>query len=235
MRSVRSTSLVASILFVLASDAWATRSIRVAFDDWSEAQPIGSAACPGTTAGSSVIHWNGFVLVGSEDPLYLTDAYCQTTLAGEFDENSFNGEDSPVLRRLVGINADQRVTAIRYTFLDRNRFDPDKQGFQWVIYSFPGVELVGLNNSANFALTAGSYIAREDDESNPYWNAEWYPNGEYECFIRGSSSWGPFSDTTQLTDSYYQFSAEYDFGPSYRGNPCVGKLTGAFSNSFENP
>ncbi len=234
MRKIPTGKLIALALLVVAGDAGAgQRSVRIAFDDWSAAQPIGSAACPGTTAGSTAVNWNGFLLVGSEDPKYLADAYCQTSLADVFNEDSFNGEDSPVLRRLVGINGENRVTAIRYTFLDRNRFDTTKEGYQWVVYSFPGVRLIGLNSSPNYALTADTHIGHQDDSSSIYWSADLYPDGEYLCIIPSGQPSYYWSQGT-LVDSIWQFSAQDDFS-TYNQNDCVKKLTGAYANSFEDP
>lgn len=235
MRKIPSSNLIALALMLLAGSGTASagRAVRIAFDDWSEAQPIGSPACPGTTAGSTVVNWNGFLLVGSDDPKYLTDAYCQTSLAGEFDENSFNGENSAVVGRLVGINGENRVTAIRYTFLDRDRFDAEKEGYQWVVYSFPDVRLIGLNSSANYALTPDTHIAHEIDSSSIYWSADQYPDGEYLCIIpSGQPSY--YWSQGALVDSIWQFSAQDDFS-AYNQNGCVKKLTGAYANSFEDP
>jgi len=209
------------------------RPIRVDFGDWSPAQAIGSAACPGTTAGSTIVIWKDYYLVGSEDTKYLADAYCQTALAGDFDRASFNGEDSPYISRLVGLNTDNRVKAIRYTFLDGNRFSTTKQGYQWVIYSFPGVELIGLNASAGFPLTADSRITYQNIGNSPFWSADQYPDGQYLCFVYGSGS-GGFGGNYIISDNSYQFSAKDDLNPSNR-NDCVARLTGVYANSFEDP
>jgi hypothetical protein len=228
---VKSVAFLAMLLLAEACLA-RSRGVRVDFgEEWSSAQPIGSAACPGTTSGSTIVAWNSYYLVGSEDTKYLADAYCQTTQAGEFNGSGISSEDSPYLSRLVGLNSDDRVTAIRYTFLDRSRFDEAKQGFQWVVYSFPGAKLIGFNSSDGFPLTAATRITQYSPEGDAYWSADQYPNGEYYCLL-GSGSSGSFSGSYIVVDEAWQFSAENDFTPSYQ-NACVRQLTGAFSDSFE--
>lgn len=235
MRGISASRLLAILLLLPASTSEAgNRGIRVDFGDWSPAQPIGSGACPGTTAGSQMVNWNGYLLMGSVDPKYLVDAYCQTTLAAEFDANSFNGEDSPYISRLVGLNSDNRVTGIRYTFLDSDRFSQNKQGYQWVIYLFPSVRLIGFNNSEGFELTSATYISHVVDDSYRYWNGADNANGDYLCLLPSSQPSYNWNEGT-IVDTTSQFSAEYDFGPGYNQNRCIAALTGPFSSSFEDP
>src|SRR6185369_8725167 len=139
-------------LVLIASDAAADRrGVRVdGGNGWTQFS-IGTAGCPGTTAGPNVA--NTFVLrpgitfSGRGNTAYLFDDYCQVAQVGTLTSANYIYFDEPDLSRLFGTNPGNAITGIRYAFLDQHLFD-SPTGFQWGFYTFPGnvvvVALYGL-------------------------------------------------------------------------------------------
>ena len=144
-----------SLLLVSLDTEAARRAIRVEFNEWDEAQNIGSVDCPGSDAHSTEVLWNGIRFSGAGDPVYLIESYCQHSFNYEGDdfgawvnEDYFNQEfvNEPGLADLFGPNkTEPLITAIRYTYLDGDRDELDTNGFQWAFYFFPGgITIVAL-------------------------------------------------------------------------------------------
>lgn len=180
--------VIALALSLFTLDAHAgRRSLRVEFQAWEEGQTIPGAECPGTVALSVIVDWNGFTFAGVDDAVYLADTYCQE--AFPYDEFAFEDEylnslifpeDEAALASLIGENTDNSVTAIRYSFLDGDRFG-EPGGFQWVFYHFPNdTTIVGLYGLVDAVLGSNSYIRQGN---TVLWQGDVDGfNGEYFCF-----------------------------------------------------
>lgn len=166
------------------------RSLRIDFGDWTEGFTLGTADCPGSSPGSPSVFWSGiqFNSGSSVDGAYSVDEYCQQSLE-TFSEDSLFFEDDAGLADKVGPNDDpdplNRVTGIRFTFLDRDRFsqDPLPTGYQWEFYFFPGNEtLVRLNGEVPIpgGVDFSPFI---QDGVEIIWDSEVSGyDGEYWCF-----------------------------------------------------
>ena len=172
----------ALLAHALDADA-ARRGIRIdGFGSWDEFA-IGSPGCPGTTPGETTLVWNSFMFSGRDDDAHLFDTYCQEPAPGTLNSGDFSYPDETGLVELIGANPDDAITALRYSFLDRPRFDfkEPATGFQWTFYFFPtGVTLVGLYGLDEVWLDHRSYISDGwtmiwDGTGNNY-------DGEYFCF-----------------------------------------------------
>ncbi|MEP6880444.1 MAG: hypothetical protein ABI866_00555 [Dokdonella sp.] len=197
-------SLILALL-LLATDALAARrGLRVdGFGDtwalYEGANGIGSANCPGTTAGSgaanTLISKLGFTFSGRASTAYLVDDYCQVANPGTLTSANYFYADEAGLSSLFGNNPGNAITGIRYAFFDRPRFDFDTPatGFQWAFYTFPsGVTVATLYGLQTVTLTNTSYI------SGSVWSGQNGYNGEYYCFRNNVyiGSWnGLLSDT----------------------------------------
>jgi len=187
---------VSTVLAALSCSAWADRrAIRVdgfgdtwtTFDGKNGDPPgIGSANCPGTTAGASsgntLIQLIGAVFSGRQSTAYLVDDYCQVALPGTLTSQNYFYADEPGLARLFGDNPGNQITAIRYAMFDQDRFNftTPPTGFQWGFYSFPsGTTIVGLYGLQSVTLTINTYIIV--GATNIFNGANGY-NGEYFCF-----------------------------------------------------
>jgi hypothetical protein len=171
-------------LGLLATDAAADRrGTRVdGFgDQWTEFA-VGTAGCPGTIAGNTILARFGGMFSGRNLPAYLTDDYCQSAEPGTLTSTNFTYIDEPGLNALFGPNPGNGMKAIRYSYLDRPRFDFDNPatGFQWTLYYFPSrITVVGLYGLVNVTLTSTSFITQS---GNTLWNGANGFNGEYFCF-----------------------------------------------------
>ena len=203
-------SLILALVLVLG-DAWAARrGVRVdgfgdtwATFDGANGNPagIGSANCPGTTAGSSaantLVSKLGFTFAGFANTAYLVDDYCQVALAGTLTSTNYYYADEAGLASLFGTNPGNAITGIRYSFFDQSRFnfDTPPTGFQWAFYTFPsGVTVATLYGLETVTLGSSSYIG------GPVivWSGLNGYNGEYFCFRSNQyiGSWnGLLSDT----------------------------------------
>lgn len=180
---------VLCLLFCLLSSTVAEasrRAIRVdGFGNW-DLHDIPSPECPGTAAASTLVLWNGYVFSGRDTPAHLTDTYCQIPVPDSLTEASFFYPDETGLASLIGDNGANLVTAIRYAFLDRDRFDVDQPatGFQWTFYRFEAGDtdttIVGLYGLGSVTLGSSSYIAFGPTR---LWDAsiDGY-DGQYFCF-----------------------------------------------------
>lgn len=170
------------VLLAPSLDADARRGVRVDEGAWTDAIDIPSPDCPGAADGSTLVTWRAHVFSGRDDAAHLFDTYCQTTLPGQFDSNALFDPSEAVLAQMVGENLDDRVTAIRYSFLDGVPFD-DATGFQWAFYQFPFgggiVALYGFDDPP-IVLDDRSYILRDHTR---YWDGarDGY-EGEFFCF-----------------------------------------------------
>lgn len=136
------------------------------------------------------VTWAGISFKGLECGL-LVDAYCEETISGDFNEQSF-GDDELGLAALVGANTNGAIFGARWSVLSVDRFDAQTIGYgghQWAFYFFPGditiVALYGLINQTggNIRLTSGSFIR---DATNTYWQGSTDGfAGEYFCFRSG--------------------------------------------------
>jgi len=175
--------LSAGLLLACAASA-EKRSIRVDNSANWTTNSIGSGACTGTAAASTLINtltytFSGRANTGTEN--YGTNDYCEVALTGTLNRNDYFHDDETGLRELFGKGVG--VTGIRYDFLDNSAiFSAD--GFQWAFYTFPsGVTLVtlyGLDGSINNIVPdATSYIKKG---TTTVWSGSNGYNGEYFCF-----------------------------------------------------
>ncbi len=206
------------MLGALVSDAFAgRRSLRIDFGDWIE-EPCLEL---GFGRDGLLVKWMGFVFSGLDDPAYLFDTYCQTTDPDFFSGASFDPIDEPGMAQLVGSNSDGAITGVRFSFLDRDRFDAQSDnegGFQWAFYFFPdATTIVALNGliEAQFAvLTAGSFISEPanacadgdcvyrqgfEDSVNVWQGDVDGFDGEYFCFA-GNQYLGTWDGAASGTD-----------------------------------
>jgi len=190
--------VISALLLAIASDELsARRSLRIAFDAWSEAFPLGSPLCPGTTLPKGSVLVDGppfntlFEFSGDQGTTYLADAFCQVSIPyseGLGTDEYLNEESFPPdeagLSGHIGPNTDNAVTAIRYTFLDRNRFseNPPPTGFQWAFYFFPDdVVVVALYGLQDVTLSGDHHFIRWGNFDA--WNGERDGfNGDHFCF-----------------------------------------------------
>lgn len=206
-------SLVFLLCVAIATDAFgARRGVRIDFGtEWQGEAAIGSAGCPGTTSGSTVLVRGGITWSGRDDDAHLFDAYCQVSTPDQWGESSFFGQE-PGLASLVGPNDDNAVQATRYSFLDADRFD-SPTGFQWIFYDFPnGVTFVGLYGLVETVLDNLSYI---DAGDTFLWRGTDGYDGEYFCFHDGA----------------YVGTWAGDIGNDPAG--CLAPLQDVFSDGFE--
>ena len=183
--------IVLLLLFLASTDAQAgRRSLRVDFGAWTEdGFAIGSADCPGTTVSSSGVSWQGFRFEADPfvpDEQYLVDSYCQTVAQYEDGLEDFeylNSEiffdDEAGLAAKVGTNTGLfPVEAIRYTFLDGDRFESETRGYQFAFYFFPnGITLATVYGDWTSSTAVDVTI---HDGGQFIWNGPY--DGEYFCF-----------------------------------------------------
>lgn len=191
MQQFNTILIVLSLLLLTSTDTQAARrSLRVDFGAWTEGGfAIGSADCPGTDASSSDVRWEGTTF--KADPFvpherYLVDSYCQTAARyqdGMEDFEYLNSatffDDEAGLAAKVGPNTGPSpVEAIRYTYLNGDRFEPETRGYQFAFYSFPnGVTLATIYGT----WTSSTYIDVTIHDGNQFiWNGPY--DGEYFCF-----------------------------------------------------
>jgi hypothetical protein len=206
-------ALPALVLALAAGEADASRrALRIDFGGEWTTEALGTPQCAGTSATDTLVDFGGFVFSGREDAAYLADAYCQLSVDGVFSGSSFF--DEPGLQALIGDNTDNAVTAIRYAYLDADRFGaPAPEGFQWGFYFFPdGLTVVGLYGLVDVALTATSYITQG---ATLRWNGTMGHDGEYFCIQDGA--WLGTWDGT-LADA---------------GSACLLALQRVFGDGFE--
>lgn len=151
-----------------------------------------NVTCFGWEEGSTLLLGpQGYVFSGRDDPVHLTNTYCQIPQPGTLTQAEI-GAQEPSLAVMVGDNPGDRVTAIRYSLLDgdENDFKNPPSGFQWMFFYFPqGGTIVGLYGFENTTLDDRSYIAQNGVR---YWDAarDGY-EGEYFCFegLRYVGTW----------------------------------------------
>ena len=207
-----SSFALAALLAVAALPAQAgNRSIRVdGFGDWDEFA-IGSAGCPGTSAGSTLLLAFGYTFSGRNYASFLTDDYCQVPHAGALSQTNYYYADEAALASLFGDGSG--MSGVRYSFFDRPRFDFQNPptGFQWTVFNFPtGISIVGLYGLQNVTLDSASYIT-----PGVWTGAGAIYDGRYFCF-RGTSYLGSWNGT--LGDT---------------GSPCLKAADRLFRSGFE--
>lgn len=188
-------------------------------DSWREFA-IGSAGCPGTTAGSTadatLVRQLGFTFSGRASTAFLVDDYCQVAQPGTLTQTNYTYADEQGLAALFGDNPGDAITGIRYSMFDRERFDFETPptGFQWAFYSFPaGVTFVALYGLESTALDDTSYVKLG---ANFVWKGSDGYDGQYFCFGEGRylGSWNGDLDDT--------------------GSPCLRALSGIiFEDGFD--
>lgn len=153
------------LLLLCAGDAVAQRAIRVdGFGTWTTYDTAPQAACPGWSEGSTLLLGPGYIFSGRDNPIHLTDSYCQVPTPGTLTQASFFYPDETALAQMIGANPNDRVTAKRYSLLDRPRFDFDNppNGFQWTFYYFPdGGTIVGLYGAGTLFVDSTTYITKD--------------------------------------------------------------------------
>lgn len=194
MRIILIFLLAVALLGLGIQDAEAgRRSIRIDFDAWSDEFAIGSGDCPGSSAASDTIVWNGISFIGSSFSLYNVYEYCQTIAtyeeflgADEYLNEDIFFDDETGLAAKIGANQDEPfITAIRYTFLNGGPFEEDTEGFQWAFYFFPnGVTLVTIYGE--IPIDPDKFDPWITDGDKIFWDAlESGYDGEYFCFDNG--------------------------------------------------
>jgi hypothetical protein len=210
--SIRFKLILVLGLALMATDASAgRRGVRVDSDtSWTQFA-IGSAGCPGTTAGATaantLVQRLGFTFSGRANTAYLVNDYCQVALAGTLTTANYFQPDERDLARLFGDNPNA-IAGIRYSILD-NADLFSATGFQWGFYTFPtGVTVVGLYGLQTLTLDNTSSI------SSSVWNGQNGYSGQYFCFQNGAyiGSWNALTDTN---------------------NACLHALGVVFVNGFE--
>jgi len=181
-------------LALIATDAWpGPRSVRVdSPTNWTQFA-IGSAGCPGTTAGAAaantLVQRLGFTFSGRENTAYLVKDYCEVALAGTLTTTNYFQPDETDLAHLFG-NDPNAIAGIRFSLLDQSDLF-SATGFQWGFYTFPtGVTVVALYGFESLALDSTSYI------SGSVWNGQNGYSGQYFCFQNGGyiGSWIALTD-----------------------------------------
>jgi len=200
MRARFVTAIIAIVMLVAALDAHAARrSLRVAFgEDWGDALPLGPPDCPGAAGIVADVLRLGMQFSGDQGSTFVVDTYCQVAapfVEGETGEFSYLNEvvippDEAGLAAKIGSNTNNAVTAIRYTFLDCDRFncidiegrEPD--GFQWAFYFFPGnITIVALYGLQGVPLSTNHHFIYDFSLGVDHWNGERDGfDGEYFCF-----------------------------------------------------
>lgn len=175
------------------------RSLRIDFGDWTQSFELGTANCPGSAPGSPSVFWSGIQFSGGSSGTYSVDEYCQQALEFDpknpgdpfFNENSLFSPGDEGLADKVGPNnsstPSNNVTANRFTFLDRGRFetDPPPTGYQWEFYFFPGnITLVRLNGE--IPVPGPDFSPFIDDDGELIFDGELSGyDGDYWCFSNG--------------------------------------------------
>lgn len=188
-------------------------------DSWLEFA-IGSEGCPGTTTGTTadntLVRQLGFTFSGRASTAFLVDDYCQVAQSGTLTQQNYYYADEQGLAALFGDNPGDAITGIRYSMLDRERFDFDTPatGFQWALYSFPaGVTFVALYGLADTTLDDTSYIS---GSAGFVWKGSEGYDGRYFCFV-GNTWIGSWNGDLSDTDS-----------------PCLRALSGTiFADGFD--
>lgn len=205
--------LVLSLSVPLSDLHAARRTVRVDFGGEWDTRQIGTADCPGSTVGSTLVLRDGITFSGRDNPAHLADDYCQISIDDAWNSTSFFQGDEAGLASLVGANTDNAVRAIRYSYLDDLRFD-SPTGFQWGFYLFPNqITIVGLYGLESTTLDATSYIRQG---GNFLWRADLDGyDGEYFCFV-GSTYLGTWSGD-----------------PGEPGSACMQAFSTVFRDGFE--
>jgi hypothetical protein len=178
------------LVLIMSSDLMAARrGLRVDFGAWGDGSAMGPPDCSDGSTTSGSVTWSGIRFVGSFLSTYNYDAYCQSPAAyvegmstSEYLNEDSVPEDEAGLAAKIGANTDNSVTAIRYSFLDRGRFDENVLGFQWAFYFFSnGVTLVALYGNVDLgAFNFDPYIVQSGEF---LWDSEVDGfDGEYFCF-----------------------------------------------------
>lgn len=210
--SIRFKLILGLGLTLIATDAVAgQRGVRVdSSSNWT-LFAIGSAGCPGTTAGgaaaNTLVQRLGFTFSGRANTAYLVKDYCEVALPGTLTTANYFQPDERDLARLFGDNPNA-IAGIRYSLLDNvDLFSAT--GFQWGFYTFPtGVTVVGLYGLVGVTLDNTSSI------SSSVWNGQNGYSGQYFCFQNG----GYIGSWIALTD---------------RNSTCLHALGVLFVNGFE--
>ena len=206
------------VLLLLAFDAVAQkRGIRIDNPSNWTLGSIGSAGCPGTTAGSLLVSALGYTFSGRASTAsenYALNDYCEVALPGTLSKLNYPHPDENGLRELLGTGSG--ITGVRYDFLD-NGVASSADGFQWTFFTFPsGVTLValyGLDGSVNGIVPdATSYIKKG---TTTLWSGAGGYGGEYFCFQNGT------------------YLGTFDGNPSVIGNTCLTALGVVFINGFD--
>ena len=194
--------VLAAVLFCVALDASAARRgtrIDGFGGGWSNQLAMGSASCPGTTAGSSaadtLVQRLGFTFSGRENAVHTTFTYCQTADPGTLTQTGYTYPDEAALASLFG-NDPNAVSGIRYSFFDVDPFSGSSPtGFQWAFFTFPnGVTVAALYGFESDTLDATSYI----NGVASVWSGTDGYDGQYFCFRPNQyiGAWnGDLSDT----------------------------------------
>jgi hypothetical protein len=192
--------LFAALASVTLEAHAARRAVRIdGFGDWDEFA-IGTAGCPGTTAGgnaaNTLIEKVGYTFSGRASTAFLVDDYCQVAQSTALTQTNYFYADEQGLASLFGDNPGGAITGIRYSMLDQPRFDFTATGFQWAFYSFPnGVTIAGLYGLESATLDDTSYIKAG---AVFVWKGSQGYGGQYFCFRSNAymGSWnGELTDT----------------------------------------
>ena len=190
------TLIVCTLLAPLDAEA-GRRGLRVDFGAWSDALPFSDFRCEGGFENNLDVIWRGNQFSGTANSEFTTDTYCQVPnefsepdQTGTFDylNQEIFGPDEAGLAAKIGSNdsddLSKRVTAIRYTFLDEDRFseDPLPSGYQWAFYFFPG-EITLVTIYGEIPIGNGGFEPTIFNRHGTLWDSatEGY-DGEYFCF-----------------------------------------------------
>lgn len=187
MKSLIALWMLFGLMLVVATDVHAQRrGVRVDTGAaWSSQISLPSVDCPEAQVGSTLVTRIGHVFSGREDNAHLVSTYCQITLTGDFTGDDLFFNDEVVLGQMVGDNAGDRVSGVRYSFLDA-ALPFDATGFQWAFFDFPGGSIVAFNGffdagtQQNLPIDGRSYIRKGNVR---HWDGarDGY-DGEYFCF-----------------------------------------------------
>lgn len=192
---VRSFTTIIAAVFLLAisTDVLARRSLRIAFEAWSDALSLGTSDCPGASGNVGQVNLLTNQFSGDQGTTFLVDAYCQASLPFDQDTGTFeylNSEIFPAdeagLANKIGANTNNAITGIRYTFLDCNRFacETEPRGFQWAFYYFPGnITIVALYGLVGIPVNTGEHFIFQPSLGVDHWNGQRDGfDDQYFCF-----------------------------------------------------
>jgi hypothetical protein len=188
-----SAMLSIALMFVSAGAEANRRSVRVDAGAWDAFLPITSPSCPLDLPGTPRLLIGDLLFSGLTGSDLLTGASCQYTRPAEYKGSAFAPGDEDGLAALLGPNADQAASAIRYTFADDIDVLAAPRAFQWYQHQLPGVVLASLHLSVGgdtgAALDDSTHLVDLGSGTRLWGAGSDGFDGEYFCFQWYVSPW----------------------------------------------